>query len=321
MQLLKTYSLLTIATVLLLLLLLFPPIYLYEFYPYGVSGYVGLVLGYIIPAGIKRVFYSVNKKKKQVRRSYSPLFVIIVILSMLIMCLFTALWCDYSTYTLFRTKGILVKDALIINGKQKEEPSGGGTSDNYEIELSYKLKNGTVHHTITPVEADIFEHVYKEQKVDILYLPNNLDIVRVLTRDNVNLYLKRSNRQIEATDIESIFNCNDAGLLTLLNGIGYRWHTESEDGQIVYSNHLTLEKVAKIGDQVAYTCLGEEYAWEYLKPLKIEGKPIDLENHSELYLTKKYKVIVKRILEDGATFNLFIFVKRTDYSDQNLMRI
>ncbi|GAB3519247.1 hypothetical protein [Emticicia fontis] len=321
MQLIKKYGLLAFGVVLFLFLWLFPPIYFFEFYPYGVCGYAGFILGFAIPVGIRRAFFPVGQKSKWGKSIYTVLFIFTISFSMIFMGLFTALWCQYKTHMLFKTEGILVRDALIRNGSEMDRETRSTTSDNYEIELTYQLKNGQKHDTRTTIEADIFYHIFKDQKVDILYLPDYPDVVRLMVRDNVITYLNRPNSRILATDIDRIFKSRDTELLKILNEIGYRWHTEIEDGITVYENHITLEKVAKVAGGLVYIRFGKTYGQEYLKPLKIIGKPEETEEQAEFYLTEKYRVGLKRLHEKGNTYTLFFFTKRNQSDSRAIPEI
>ncbi|UTA69076.1 OapA N-terminal domain-containing protein [Emticicia sp. 21SJ11W-3] len=314
MQLPKKYKRLIIAVSLLLLILIFPPIYLYEFYPYITSIPIGITLGYMIPTGIRRMLYSINEDEEETLPRESDFFIVIVILSVIGTGLLFSFWCRYRIDSAFRNTGILVKDAIVTDGKSI---TGGRKPKYYDLQLSYKLKSGTKYHAVVPVKSDVFNNVYKDQTVDILYLPSHVDMVRVLIGENVSKYLKRPNRDIKPTDIDSIFKYNDTELLKFLDRTSYRWQAETSEGSTLYSNHLTLESVVKLPNMVVYGYGGYLNGELYLAPLKIEGKSKSGDDNSTIYFTKKYKIVKKSIInqldtkEDDIT-TIFTYEKRVE---------
>ncbi|GAB3519243.1 hypothetical protein [Emticicia fontis] len=321
MQFLKKYVRLVIATVLLIILLIFPPVYLYEFYPFITCAVIAIVLGYLIVSGFESppAVARVNQYGEVIEPPKDNFTIFGTFIASVIIGIFVAVWCHYRLESLFKNEGILIKDAQITDGRGVTHGGAASKSGDYNIELTYKLKSGTRYNPVLKVESEIFESVYKDQNIDLLYLPGHPDIIRLLLGSNVKKYLKREHRAIEATDIDSIFKYNDLELLKFLNRTSYRWHADTLRGQTIYNNNLTIENVGKFPDRIVYSrtglISGEDYLSE-LKPKKKESPPPALTGangniSSTLHETEKYMVQTEYIREqDNHYTTVMIFEKK-----------
>lgn len=136
-----------------------------------------------------------------------------------------------------KAKGIKTK-GRIVNGESR---SGRRGSRTYEVSVSYQTKEGNRIHTTESVNSNVFNDMYKDKEVELIYSPDHPEIIDLLAdAKTIEEYTGIKARSIGMEDMKKIFrnyrSCSSDSLIQYLNTISYPWTLDTSRGVPIYVN-------------------------------------------------------------------------------------
>lgn len=156
-----------------------------------------------------------------------------------------------SSYTIFekRVEDALVKDGIVVKAKIKDgqhEYTEGfkRKKDNYYLDLYFVTEAGLECDFKAEVTSDMYNTVFKDLKVDVVYLEYEPSVYKVLLNDeNIKRYRKIENKNLSLKEIEKFISLPDNKRFRYLREISGGWDTKVEDYGRIYFNILKKEAV------------------------------------------------------------------------------
>ncbi|KAF2509323.1 alanine:cation symporter family protein [Flavobacterium zhairuonense] len=137
--------------------------------------------------------------------------------------------------------------ATIDSGfSETTESSRSGSHTEYTLSLTFTSADNKVNKVVTDISSEAYRKVGVGLEVEIIYLPQNPQIFRVLVDDeSIKNFKNISNRSLEFKDLEKFITAKDAANLEKsLKQISGGWKPqESEIGGFGFINNLKKELV------------------------------------------------------------------------------
>ncbi|HEY9046476.1 MAG TPA: hypothetical protein VIN08_11300, partial [Ohtaekwangia sp.] len=146
---------------------------------------------------------------------------------------------------LLKEKGIITT-ARVRDGFTVTRRSRRSTSKTATIQVTFKLKDGKLFNTGSEVSEEVFDNLARGQGVDIIYLPTDPSIFKVIIgSENAAKFGGVSNRNLEFTDLDKILSLHVDSVRDYLNTISVYWTTTKEKKDYYYTNESKDEVVAR----------------------------------------------------------------------------
>ena len=162
---------------------------------------------------------------------------------------------DYKINRKIDKEGVFTK-AKVINGEEIITKSlRRGRSESYNLVLGYTdAKTNTNYESKIDVDAEVFNSVYKDQTIEIKYLPSNPSILKVMVGDeNIQKFKNISNRKIDFSDIDNLYQLKtDDERFSFLEKMSEGWEKKADSSGITFHNSLKKETIGFSGDGKIY---------------------------------------------------------------------
>jgi hypothetical protein len=149
---------------------------------------------------------------------------------------------------LLKEKGV-VTTARIRDGFQVSRQSRRGVSTTSAIQITFKLKNGKLYNASSDVSDEVYENIARGQGVDIIYLPTNPSLFKVIIgNENAQKFGGIPNRAIEFSDLEKVLALHVDSVRDYLSTISVYWTTTKDRKNYYYANESKNELIARVDD-------------------------------------------------------------------------
>lgn len=132
---------------------------------------------------------------------------------------------------------------------------GRETKGKTVIKYVYQSKDGKMHNSTEQIDEDAFEHVFKDQFIQLVYSKKEPHIsVPLVDIETVNKYVDQENRNLELSDIYKLIDIDSSKAIEReLNSISYKWSYQKEDSTELWYNMPFNESVYRTGSgTIAY---------------------------------------------------------------------
>lgn len=195
--------------------------------------------------------------------------------------------------TWLQEKGVITT-AKIRDGFRVTTQSRRGSSTTSKIQITFRLANNKLFNASSDVSDDVYNNLSRGQGVDIIYLPQNPSIFKVIIGDeNATKFAGITNRNLNFQDLEKVLSLPVDSVRNYLNTISVYWTTTRKNKNYYYANESKNEWIARSpeGDLI-YGGPDLLNIHGFLKDLIIEKKMADStatdKDPATLYFTDKY---------------------------------
>lgn len=144
-----------------------------------------------------------------------------------------------------KEKGV-VTTAMIRDGFQVSRRSRRGASTTSAIQITFRLKDGKLFNASSDVSDEVYENLVRGQGVDIIYLPTNPSLFKVIIgNENAQKFGGVPNRAIEFSDLEKVLALHVDSVRDYLSTISVYWTTTIEKRNYYYANESKNELIAR----------------------------------------------------------------------------
>ena len=150
--------------------------------------------------------------------------------------------------SLLQEKG-LITTARIRDGFQVSRRSRRGISTTSAIQITFRLKDGKLFNASSDVSDEVYENLVRGQGVDIIYLPTNPSLFKVIIgNENAQKFGGVPNRAVEFSDLERVLALHFYSVRDYLSTISVYWTTTIKQKNYYYANESKNELIARIND-------------------------------------------------------------------------